>query len=1302
MNKAVPRTSQGDVPIHQIVLEGMSAGVIVVDVTGRIDYLNPAAERMFRLDLLEVRGRPLRDFVQPPNEMDRLSELRTHIVANGGWDGELRLNRNGSEGFTVRCNASLLRDAQGEPSAIVVVAEELHADNRTEAALLEALEQFRALAECMPSLVRFSWDDGRPSWYNPRFLEFSGLSYRELERRGWRQLIHPDDQEIIPAAGVREPWEAEIRMRRHDGQYRWMMVRTARVLDGRGQVIGFVGIAADIHERRMAEAEARAAHAQLDAIWETSPVGLALLDADLRFVRVNETMATMGRLSPKEYLGKQPPEVLARVTEHFRQFSGELKATGKPILRRERGFEVEGEQFYRLDSWVPLYDSAGALTGVAVACEDITAQKGAQAAAEQALRELDAIYQGAPIGLAVMDRDLRFLRVNERLAQMNGLPVPDHIGRAAIEVVPTVRGQGREAVEAVRRGETVIGLELSGESRNRPGERRDYLENWVPLKNDAGEVVGVSIAVEDVTERKRAESELNAGREHLQRVLDTLPEAVVMTDAAGEVTFADQQWIERTGLNPATCSKEELQSVVHPEDRERIDERWRIARSSQRPFTATYRVRQKDASYRWQISRAVPLLDANGDVAEWIGTLADIDDEKQNQEALATALAELDITYRTAPVGLGVLDLDLRYIRLNEQLASVSGLPVEELIGKSVAELVPDIAEAVRAVRDQIVQTGEAVLSIETEGFAPGPGEYLYCQENWIPIKDDKGDVIAISVSVEDVTSLKRAEQALQAKHAELDAVFQTSPVGLALLDRDLRFVRVNEWLAELNRTTAEDHIGRTIREVAPHQGDYSEAMARRVLAGDRVVGDTRESVVDGVRTWAQISWVPVRDDVGEIVGIGLAVEDVTPLKRAELRLQAALAELGTTYRFAPVGLAVFDLEGRFVRVNERLAAMHGLPTWEHIGRPSAEVLGAGDWAGEIVARAAAAGEPLLRAEVSAAIPVGTDLVRHLRVSCAPMRNQRDEVFAIATAVEDITDMKENETLLLESEHRLRTILDAVPAAIGVTNSVGQLFYLNRHWLDYSGMDLIGAKTEDLAGTFEPGELEAVLARWTRALEEAEPFELVQRLRRVDGEYRWHLGRIVPMRDAGGKVTGWVSTNIDIHDRKTTEEQLEAALGEIEATYQGAPIGLAVVDRELRYVRVNEVLAAANGMPAWRHAGRRLGDLARCPAQQVEAIAQDVLGTGEARLSVELEAVPRRGRPRTWRFSMVPLRDAQREIIGVSIAAEDVTARKRADDEVRAAKDHLRKILDSIPAPVIVLDDSGLLRFGNTRFWEYT
>jgi PAS domain S-box-containing protein len=145
-----------------------------------------------------------------------------------------------------------------------------------------------------------------------------------------------------------------------------------------------------------------------------------------------------------------------------------------------------------------------------------------------------------------------------------------------------------------------------------------------------------------------------------------------------------------------------------------------------------------------------------------------------------------------------------------------------------------------------------------------------------------------------------------------------------------------------------------------------------------------------------------------------------------------------------------------------------------------------------------------------------------------------------------------------------------------------------------------------------------------------------------------------------------------------------------------------VVDRGLRYVRVNEVLAAANGMPAWRHATKRLGNLAHCSAEDVERLARTALDSGTPQLNVELTSQPRRGRPRTWRFNMVPLRDARRDIIGVSIAAEDVTVRKLANDEVRSAKDHLGRILDSIPAPVIVLDEEGMLRLGNRQFWDYT
>jgi PAS domain S-box-containing protein len=1424
-NETLGKVSLSDSAIYQTVLEGMSSGVVVITLDGRIEYLNPAAEALLGLDVAAVRGERLRAYVDPSDEMDRLAELGTRIMIAGRWEGELRLRIRDGHSFTARCRASLLRNGDGEPTSIVVVADELRADNRTEAALIGALEQFRALAECMPSLVRFRWNDGRPAWYNPRFMEFAGLSYRDLERRGWRSLIHPDDRDAIAPEGSLEPWEAEARMLRHDGEYRWMMLRNAPVNDARGEVIGYVGIAADIHERRQAEAEAAAAHRNLEAFWESTPIGLALLDADLRFVRVNERMAEMGGRPAESYLGKSPPEVLPRVEDHFRSFREELMRTRQPILRREREFIVGDERFFRLDSWIPQYDADGALVnvavvcedvtpekrahkeaehalaeldaifeatpvglalfdrdmrwkkvnpelermgriprteivgkaagtaiprtrerfeetmeklaagealvraereviiegeveyrldsaarvrdregnpiGIAVTCEDITPQKRAQKAAEEALRELDGLYQSAPIGLAVMDRDMRFLRVNERIAELTGLPVAAHIGKLPSEVNPGVAGQAQDAVAAVRRGEAVAGVEISLESPLRPGQTTYLRQNWLPLKDTRGEVVGVSITVEDVTEQKAAEAALKASRQHLQQVMEALPEAMFISDEAGNITFANEQWKAMTGLTPPTTVVEGL-PLIHEDDRARVGERLRIARAARQPFTATFRTRRRDGSYRWRLSRSVPLFNDEGQVLEWIATSADIDDVKQSQERLATALAELDITYRTAPVGLGVLDLDLRYIRLNEQLAAVSGLPVDELIGRSLTELVPDIADAAREVRDRIVATGEAVLGIETEGMAPGVGEYLYCLENWIPIKDADGNVIAISVSVEDVTSLKRATHELGARHAELDAIFQATSVGLALLDTDLRFVRVNERLAELNGLNPEDLVGRQLDEIINSVEGDAVASARRALAGERIIGDLIERVIDGVRRWRQIGWVPVRDQDGEIVGVGCAIEDVTPLKRAELRLQGALAELSTTYQFAPVGLAVFDPEGRFVRVNERLAAMHGLPVWEHIGRSSEDVLAGDDWAREVVARAVAAGEPVLGAEVATRMPAGSDAVKHLRVSCAPIRNHRDEVFAIAAAVEDISDMKENETLLMNSEQRLRAILDAVPAAIGVTDPAGRLSYLNQPWLSYSGMDLVGMKTDDLAGAFHPDEVEAVARGWRQAVQAEEPYEVLQRLRRADGEYRWHLGRTVPMRDAGGAVTGWVSTNIDIDDRKQAEEQLEAALAEIEATYQGAPIGLAVVDRALRYVRVNEVLASANGMPAWRHASRRLGDLAHCSAKDVERVARTVLETGLPELNVELASQPRRGRSRIWRFSMVPLRDTHREIIGVSIAAEDVTSRKQADDEVRGAKDQLGKILDSIPAPVIVLDEDGVLRLGNRQFWEYT
>lgn len=138
-------------------------------------------------------------------------------------------------------------------------------------------------------------------------------------------------------------------------------------------------------------------------------------------------------------------------------------------------------------------------------------------------RELETFCHKAPVGMALLDRDLRYVRINERLAAINGVPVEAHIGRLMWDVVPDL--EIRKVAEPLyhhilETGEAVT-TELEGETREQPGVIRQWIGHFYPLFDEQGEVVGIGAVVEEITERRRAESErAEAERQREQMVAE--------------------------------------------------------------------------------------------------------------------------------------------------------------------------------------------------------------------------------------------------------------------------------------------------------------------------------------------------------------------------------------------------------------------------------------------------------------------------------------------------------------------------------------------------------------------------------------------------------------------------------------------------------------------------------------------------------------------------------------------------------------------------------------------------------------
>ncbi|HEY9735932.1 MAG TPA: ATP-binding protein [Trichocoleus sp.] len=147
---------------------------------------------------------------------------------------------------------------------------------------------------------------------------------------------------------------------------------------------------------------------------------------------------------------------------------------------------------------------------------------------QRQLAELEVIYQSAPIGLNVLDADFRFVRINQRLAEMNGIPVEAHIGRSVRELLPEIADAAEQILRSVlETGEPRLNVELTGATPAQPGIQRVWLESFLPVK-EGNRVIGISTVCEEITERKRVEQNhkrakiaLQEHTEHIQLLYET-------------------------------------------------------------------------------------------------------------------------------------------------------------------------------------------------------------------------------------------------------------------------------------------------------------------------------------------------------------------------------------------------------------------------------------------------------------------------------------------------------------------------------------------------------------------------------------------------------------------------------------------------------------------------------------------------------------------------------------------------------------------------------------------------------------
>ncbi len=500
------------------------------------------------------------------------------------------------------------------------------------------------------------------------------------------------------------------------------------------------------------------------------------------------------------------------------------------------------------------------------------------------------------------------------------------------------------------------------------------------------------------------------------------------------------RWKQMRGLEEDEVSdrEEERSNGIHPDDASRIRTAVEAHFEGKMAFFADeYRIRCKDGSWKWVLDRGLAQRDASGHVVRMAGSQSDITERKAAEEARRESEERTRQIIDTALDAVITIDAQGRISGWNPQAEIIFGWSASEAIGqKLMATIVPSAQrDAEKPGLWRSIQLGESsVLNrcLElTAARRDGSGLMIEMTVAAVTINGER----QFSAFVRDITERKRTEEALRSSQGMLQLVLDNIPQGVFWKDRESRYLGCN---AVVTRTFGiEDNawvLGKVdgmFGSVTPDQAEFFLREDREVMeSGQPQLGIIEQvTFADGITRWLETNKMPMRDAMGQVIGLMGTWQDITERKRAEAALSASEVKFATAFRSSPVAVALTTAEaGRILDVNESYCRLMGYSRDELLGHTVGELH---LWA-DLEQRAVHVGklrESLRLPDFEAVFRHRSGELRDVRISAELIEMDGEQVLLACT--EDFTERKRAEQALLEMNQRYQRHETALASLTG-------------------------------------------------------------------------------------------------------------------------------------------------------------------------------------------------------------------------------------------------------------------------------
>ncbi|BAY31849.1 two-component hybrid sensor and regulator [Nostoc carneum NIES-2107] len=1321
--------------MQQAILDGSDYAIISVNSHGLIQTFNAGAQKMLGYtkeevsnytpdlfhDLAEIEQRLeilARELGRPSVTRQEFFNIKTE---DGTYEDEWTYIRKNGDRFPVLLSITCLRKPDGEIWGFLVIAKDITQQKQMEAELKKNAAHL-STAQHIARLGSWEFDFQTQAihWSAESFEIFgrdrqSGMpTYEEL-----RQLIHPDDlarhDDVVEQASQQgKSYEIEYRFYHSNGSLRYALARGEVILDAGGKPKQFIGTVQDLTDRKLAEEQLRSLSDRLSLALKAGAIGTWDWDT-IHEIHWDDRMYELYGIVPGSESWALYQEWLNILHPDDRD---PADAAFQAALRGEKEFDTEfriihadGSLRYIKAAAIVQHNQQGEAERAVGINYDITERKQIEAALRESERRYATLAEASPVAIFRIDADGNCIYINERWSEMTGRPTASALGTGWLDAV---HPEDREYM-LLQRSQS-----LSKTPRLIRNESRHLLPDgsitWVyaqlvPETNADGNFIGYIGTLTDITSHKQIEAALWESERRYASLAEASPVAIFRLDAAGNCLYVNERWCEMTGRPSEEAMGYKWLNAVHPEDRDRFIRNMSDSSESQRLRQDEGRHLLPDGSISWFYVQVICETDTEGNIIGYVGTLTDINARKEAEISLQESERRYATLAEAAPVAIFRFDAESKCLYVNDRWSEMTGRPAEAAMGLNWLQAIhPEDRDQAWHQWDQWTQTSQPGEIYRSEGrhlHPDGSITWFYCYV--LAETNSEGSIIGYIGTLADLTARKLAEIAQQESERRYATLAEASPVAIYQLDAEDKCIYVNDRWSEMTGRPAEDAMGfKWFESIHPDDRDRLHREWKQWVGtyqqGEVYHNEGRHLWPDGKITWFDCYLLPETNSEGTIIGFIGTLVDTTDRKATEIALQESERRYANLAHTAPVAIFRFDSQINCVYVNNRWSQITGRSTEAAMGRKWLEAIHPEDRdrIGKEWAEWAQTYKPgeIFKNQGRHIWPDGR--ITWFDSYVLPETNSEGKIIGYIGTIVDITDRKEAEIALQESERRYATLAEAAPVGIYRFDAEGNCVYVNEIWSEMTGRPTQEALGQEWIKALHPDDREQILTATSTAVAQKNKKNSEGRHLKPDGSISWFYSQMVPEIAANGNLLGYIGTLTDITVRKDAEIALKESERRYATLTEAAPVAIFRFNVAGDCIYVNERWSEMTGRPAESALGMGWVDTLHPDdrdlilSQWGEKFQQQGFYENEGR------CLRPDGTIISYYCQVIPETNFNGSVIGYIGTMTDITARKAVEEALKESERRYATLAEAVPVGIVRFDAQGNCIYVNERWCEMT